>query len=71
MPVYVQFMVPVLVKVDLDQGRVSDVHVLDEEIDDRSAEVLPVEKGQVRAEEARRAIELCESEEWPAWRFGL
>lgn len=64
-------MVPVLVKVDLDQGKVSDVYVLDEEIDDQSAEVLPVEQGEIRAEDTRRAIGLCESEEWPAWRFGM
>jgi hypothetical protein len=69
--VYVQYMVPVLVEVDLDKGAVSDVHVLDEEIDDRPTEVLSVEQGGVDAEDARRAIELCETEEWPAWRFGL
>lgn len=71
MSVYVQYMVPVLVEVDLDRGAVSDVYVLDEEIDDRPTEVLSVEQGDVRAEDARRAVELCETEEWPAWRFGL
>ncbi len=71
MSVYVQYMVPVLVEVDLDKGAVSDVYVLDEEIDDRPTEVLSVEQGDVAAEDARRAVELCEIEEWPAWRFGL
>lgn len=71
MSVYVQYMVPVLVEVDLDKGAVSDVYVLDEEIDDRPTEVLSIEQGHVRAEDARRAVELCETEEWPAWRFGL
>ncbi len=71
MAVYVQYMVPVLVEVDLDKGTVSDVYVLDEEIDDRPTEVLSVEQGDVGAEDARRAVEICNAEEWPAWRFGL
>ncbi|MCZ7537923.1 MAG: hypothetical protein M5T61_19645, partial [Acidimicrobiia bacterium] len=71
MSVYVQYMVPVLVEVDLDRKAVSDVYVLDEEIGHRPTEVLSVEQGDVRAEDARRAVELCETEEWPAWRFGL
>lgn len=36
MSVYVQYMVPVLVEVDLDKGAISDVYVLDEEIDDQT-----------------------------------
>lgn len=71
MAVYVQYMVPVLVEVDLDKGTVSDVYVLDEEIDDRPTEVLSVDQGDVAAGDARRAVEICNSEEWPAWRFGL
>ena len=71
MAVYVQYMVPVLVEVDLDKGAVSGVYVLDEEIDDRPTEVLSVEQGEVGADDAIRAVELCENEEWPAWRFGL
>jgi hypothetical protein len=69
--VYVQYMVPVLVEVDLDKGTVSDVYVLDEEIDDRPTEVLSVDQGDVASADALRAVEICETEEWPAWRFGL
>lgn len=61
--------VPVFVTVDLDEGVVTEVHVNDE-APMTYGEVAESGDGPATSEERQSAIDLAESEMWPAWEFG-
>ena len=70
MHVYVEYKVPVLVEVDLDREAIVGVYVDDEHAEGPS-DVIGVDPDGLAAAEVSRAIELADSESWPAWEFGL
>lgn len=69
MHVYVEYKVPVLVEVDLDLGAIVGVYVDDEQVEGPSG-VINLNPDGSAGTETSRAIELAESESWPAWEFG-
>lgn len=70
MHVYVEYKVPVLVEIDLDEEAIVGVYVDDEQVEGPS-DVIGVDPHGLAGAEASRAVELVESESWPAWEFGL
>lgn len=70
MPIYVEYKVPVLVEVDLEQEAIVGVYVDDEQVEGPS-DVIGVDPDGLAGAEVSRAVELAESESWPAWEFGL
>jgi len=70
MHVYVEYKVPVLVEVDLDQEAIVGVYVDDEQVEG-PYDVIGIDPDGLAAAEAFRAVELAESESWPAWEFSL
>lgn len=69
MRVYVEYQVPVLVEVDLDEEQVVAVVVDDEQVAGLSG-VIALAYGLSPAAGAR-AIRIAEDDPWPAWEFGL
>jgi aspartyl aminopeptidase len=70
MRVHVEYSVPVLVEVDLDDETVVAVTVDDEEVEG-STTVVGLEGGSVSARAASTALRIAEEQSWPAWEFGL
>ncbi len=70
MRVYVEYSVPVLVEVDLDDESVLAVRADDEQVDGPKA-AISLEGGTVAEGAASRAIAVAEENSWPAWEFGL
>ncbi|MGQ0616234.1 MAG: hypothetical protein ACT4PW_04470 [Acidimicrobiia bacterium] len=70
MRMYVEYRVPVLVEVDLDEEVIVGVYVDDEQVEGPS-DVIGLDSEGVAADEASQAIDVAESEGWPAWEFGL
>ena len=70
MRAYVQYNVPVLVEIDLDEEAVVAVRVDDEHVDGQRA-VMDSDGHRLGAGEAERAISIAETDSWPAWEFGL
>ena len=70
MRVYVEYSVPVLVEVDLDDEAVVSVRVDDEQVEEPMA-VTPLEGGTVSDRTASRAIAVSWEVSWPAWEYGL
>lgn len=70
MRVYVEYRVPVLVEVDLDEEAIVGVYVDDEQVEG-PADVIGLDPAGLAADEASQAIDVAESEGWPAWEFGL
>lgn len=66
--VILQHTVPVSVEVDLENGRVAQVVVHDEEL---SPPLLEKTDASVPPEIAKRAADIAQQDEyWPAWKFG-
>ncbi len=70
MPVYVEYKVSVLVEVDLDREAIVGVYVDDEQVEGPS-DAIGLNPGGLADAEVSRAIQVAESESWPAWEFGL
>ncbi len=68
MRVYVEYLVPLLVEVDLDEDAVVAVVVDDEQVEGPGG-VIAVTLG-LSAAEAVRATGIAEADSWPAWSFG-
>jgi hypothetical protein len=67
--VYVEYQVPVLVEVDLDEGEVVAVCVEDEQVDGPRG-VIVLDPGGLSTASTARAIAIAEGDSWPAWEFG-
>lgn len=70
MRVYVEYSVPVLVEVDLDDQAVVAVRVDDEQVVGPTT-VTTLEGGSVSVSLASPALGVAEEYSWPAWEFGL
>ena len=70
MRVYVEYRVPVLVEVDLDNESILAVRVDDEQVD-RPKAATSSEGATLSEGAASRAIAVAEENSWPAWEFGL
>lgn len=70
MRVHVEYSVPVLVEVDLDDETVVAVTVDDEQVEGPTT-VIALEGGSVSARAASTALGIAEEDSWPAWEFGL
>lgn len=70
MRVYVQYSVPVLVEVDLDDNEIVAVLVEDEQVEGPT-DVIAVDADGLSAGAGARAVPIAESESWPVWEFGL
>ncbi len=71
MRVYVEYSVPVLVEVDLDDDQAVLAVMVDDEQVVGPTTVIALEGGSVSASAASRAIGIAEEDSWPAWEFGL
>lgn len=70
MRAYVEFNVPVLVEIDLDEDVVVAVRVDDEHVDGPTT-VVNSDGNDLSLADAQRAIDRAEAEAWRAWEFGL
>ena len=70
MRAFVEYNVPVLVEIDLDEEAVVAVRVDDEHVDGPRA-VMDSDGHRLGAGETERAISIAETDSWPAWEFGL
>jgi len=68
--VYVEYQVPVLVEVDLDEGEVVAVCVDDERADGPTG-VIAFDPAGLSTASTARAIAIAETDSWPAWEFGV
>lgn len=69
MRAYVEYRVPVLVEVDLDEDAVIAVTVDDEQVEGPTT-VFGADGTSLPAAIARRATGIAEDDSWPAWEFG-
>jgi hypothetical protein len=70
MKVYVEYRVPVLVEVDLDNEEIVGVCVDDEQVHGPS-DVIVVEPGGLPADRSSRAVAIAEADTWPEWELGF
>ncbi|MGQ0615760.1 MAG: hypothetical protein ACT4PW_02020 [Acidimicrobiia bacterium] len=70
MPFYVEYTVPILVEIDLDEEAVVGVYVDDEHVEGPT-DVVAVEAHPLSEIESNRAVKIAEQGSWPAWEFGL
>ena len=68
MRAYVEYNVPVLGEIDLDEEAVVEIRVDDEHVDGPRA-VMDSNGHRLRAGEGERAISIAETDSWPAWEF--
>ncbi len=69
MPIYVEYKVPVLVEIDLEEEAVVGVCVDDERVEGPT-DLVVVDERTLSSTEVERARAVAESENWPAWEFG-
>lgn len=67
---YVEYRVPVLVQVDLEEDRIVSVVVDDEQVEGPVG-VIAVEAAGLSEPEHRAALRLPEEGSWPAWDIGF
>ena len=70
MHVFVEYRVPVLIEVDLEDEAIVGVYVDDEQVEGPS-DVIALDSDGLVGDEASRAVELAEGESWPTWGLGL
>jgi|GEM_PF-5030713 len=69
MTVLVRYLVPVLVEVNLESGRVARVQVDDEAVGDVD-DLWVIDEPVLSPAERERAIAIATDEPWPAWDLG-
>lgn len=69
MTVFVRYMVPVLVEVNLRSGRVARVQVDDEAVGDAD-DLFVIDEPDLSSADRERAVAIATDEPWPAWDLG-